>query len=122
MRNLPAAFYAPGSLHTSTQVQGCVQASSSAGEVARADGPTAPCDAEGADGPLERRLCFARAHGLSDRETEVFLLLAQGRSRRFIADELFITEGTVSKHSQRIYEKLGVHSKQELLSVVLDEG
>lgn len=92
------------------------------GEVARADGPTAPCDGEGADGPLERRLCFARAHGLSDRETEVFLLLAQGRSRRFIADELFITEGTVSKHSQRIYEKLGVHSKQELLSVVLDEG
>ena len=52
----------------------------------------------------------------------MFLLLAQGRSRRFIADELFITEGTESKHSQRIYEKLGVHSKQELLSVVLDEG
>ena len=68
----------------------------------------------------ECRLAFARTRGLSDRETEVFLLLAQGRSRRFIADELFISEGTVSKHSQRIYEKLGVHSKQELLSMVHD--
>ena len=57
------------------------------GEVARADGPTAPCDGEGADGPLERRLCFARAHGLSDRETEVFLLLAQGDVYKRQVDE-----------------------------------
>ena len=92
------------------------------GEVARADGPTAPCDAEGADGPLERRLCFACAHGLSDRETEVFLLLAQGRSRRFIADELFITEGTVSKHSQRTSTKKpgGSIPSRSCSSVVLD--
>ena len=84
--------------------------------------PELPNPAPTANNPRGRRLDIAHEHGLSDRETEVFLLLAQGRTRRFIADELFITEGTVSKHSQRIYEKLGVHSKQELLSVVLREG
>ena len=61
---------------------------------------------------------IAARYGLSSRETEVFMLLAQGRSRRYISDELFIAEGTVANHTGRVYEKLGVHSKQELLSLV----
>ena len=69
--------------------------------------------------PQDPRLAMAAAHGLTPRETEVFLLLAQGRSRRFICDELFIADGTASTYVSRVYDKFGVHSKQELLSVVL---
>ena len=61
---------------------------------------------------------MAAACGLSTRETEVFILLAQGRNRRFICEELFIADGTASTHIGRIYEKLGVHSKQELITLV----
>ncbi len=68
----------------------------------------------------DARLALAAAHGLSARETDVFLLLAQGRSRRFICEELFIADGTASTYISRVYEKLGVHSKQELLSLVLE--
>lgn len=68
----------------------------------------------------QMRRALAARYGLSERETEVFLLLAQGRTRRFICDELFISEGTASSYTGRIYEKLGVHSKQELLTFVLE--
>ena len=68
-----------------------------------------------------RRL-FAEKHGLSERETDVFVLLAQGRSRKFICDELFIADGTASTHIRHVYEKLGVHSKQELLALVYKDN
>lgn len=58
---------------------------------------------------------FARAQGLSNRETEVVLLLLEGRSLRYIQNELYISEGTARTHVKRIYAKLGVHSKQELI-------
>lgn len=70
--------------------------------------------------PADARRALAAKHGLSARETDVFLLLAQGRSRRFICEELFIADGTASTYISRVYEKLGVHSKQELLSLVLE--
>lgn len=63
---------------------------------------------------------MAATHDLSPRETEVFVLLAQGRSRAFIQDALSVSEGTVKTHTSRIYQKLGVASKQELLSYVFD--
>ena len=66
----------------------------------------------------EPALRLAASAGLSERETDVFMLLAQGRSRRFICDELFIADGTASSHIGHIYEKLGVHSKQELITLV----
>lgn len=53
----------------------------------------------------------ALAHDLSPRETEVFMLLAQGRSRAFIQDALSVSEGTVKTHTSRVYQKLGVSSK-----------
>lgn len=60
----------------------------------------------------------AAAHGLSKRETEVFLLLAKGRDTAYIQEKLFISSGTVCSHRDRIYRKLGIHSKQELLDLV----
>ncbi|WP_162610833.1 helix-turn-helix transcriptional regulator [Gordonibacter sp. An230] len=61
---------------------------------------------------------IAAEHGLSPRETEVFKLLAQGRSRSFIQEELVISDATVKSHINRVYQKLGIHSKQDLISLV----
>lgn len=61
---------------------------------------------------------LAERYGLSSRESDVFVLLARGYGRRYIADELFIAEGTVSTHINRIYSKMGVHTKQEFLNLV----
>lgn len=58
---------------------------------------------------------LARSSGLSNRETEVVLLLLEGRSLRHIQDTLYISEGTARTHVKRIYAKLEVHSKQELI-------
>jgi DNA-binding CsgD family transcriptional regulator len=56
--------------------------------------------------------------GLSRRETEVLLLLAQGRSLPYIMEKLTIAGGTARTHIKHIYEKLQVHSKQELLDLL----
>lgn len=61
---------------------------------------------------------IAKEFGLSKRETEVFCLLAKGRDTAYIQEKLFISSGTVCSHRDRIYRKLGIHSKQELLDLV----
>lgn len=43
---------------------------------------------------------------LSEREREVLALMAEGRSNRAIAERLFITDRTVEKHVNSIFEKL----------------
>lgn len=55
---------------------------------------------------------------LSKREGEVLALLAHGRSRKRIADELLIEPSTVSTHVARLYRRLNVHSNQELIDYV----
>ncbi len=57
-------------------------------------------------------------YSLSEREREVLALLARGRSQPFIRDELVLSKNTVASHVKRIYAKLGVHSKQELIDLV----
>lgn len=61
---------------------------------------------------------IAEEYGLSKRETEVCVLLAKGRDTAYIQEKLFISSGTVCSHRDRIYRKLGIHSKQELLDLV----
>lgn len=56
-------------------------------------------------------------HGLTAREIDVALLIARGRSKTFIADELFISENTVRTHSKNVCTKLGIHSREELISL-----
>ena len=56
----------------------------------------------------------AEAAGLSKREAAVFALMVDGRNVAVIGEELFIAQGTVRAHMSRIYEKLGVHSREEL--------
>lgn len=65
---------------------------------------------------------LASAHGLSAREREVLDLVAQGRSPSQIERELVIANGTLKSHMRRIYQKLGIHSKKELLAMVGADG
>ncbi len=51
--------------------------------------------------------------GLTDRELEVLHLVADGRSNRAIAAELFISPKTASVHVSNILAKLGVSSRGE---------
>lgn len=56
--------------------------------------------------------------GLSPRETEVFQLLARGRSLPVVTRELSIAKGTAQTHVRHIYEKMDVHTRQELLDLI----
>ena len=58
------------------------------------------------------------AFGLSTRETEVMELIARGNSMASIAERLVISENTVRTHSKRIYVKLDIHKRQELIALV----
>lgn len=57
-------------------------------------------------------------HGLTPRETEILRLLSEGRSLPYIQDTLSIAGGTARTHAGNIYKKLGVHNRQELISLV----
>ena len=61
---------------------------------------------------------FAWAVGLTARETEILSLLVRGRTLPYIANELFVTTGTVKTHVRHIYEKSLVNNRQELLDKV----
>lgn len=61
---------------------------------------------------------FARAVGLTARETEILSLLVRGRTLPYIANELFVATGTVKTHVRHIYEKSLVNNRQELLDKV----
>ena len=49
--------------------------------------------------------------GLTARATETLLWLSQGKTNSDIATILGITESTVKKHVQEIFEKLGVETR-----------
>ena len=48
---------------------------------------------------------------LTDREREVFDLMARGMTNKEIADSLVITTNTVKRHLKAIFEKLEVHTR-----------
>ncbi|WP_302397669.1 LuxR C-terminal-related transcriptional regulator [Eggerthella sinensis] len=73
------------------------------------------------DGIDERCASVGEEHGLSPREIEIMQYLCKGRSRPYIAETLYLSENTVRTHSRRIYGKLDVHNKQELLDLVRGE-
>ena len=58
---------------------------------------------------------------LSPAERRVFDLALSGRSTQGIADELVITEATVRSHLTRIYDKLEVHGRIDLLGHVASQ-
>lgn len=59
---------------------------------------------------------------LTEREQEVLVLLATGRSNRQIADELGITEKTVGIHVSHILTKLGAARRTEAVFLAFGMG
>jgi DNA-binding CsgD family transcriptional regulator len=58
---------------------------------------------------------------LTTREHEVLELVAQGRTNAEVARILWISPGTVRKHLENVYEKLGVHTRTAAVAA-LDSG
>jgi DNA-binding CsgD family transcriptional regulator/tetratricopeptide (TPR) repeat protein len=54
------------------------------------------------------------AHGLTETESRVAVLIARGLTNRQIASAMFITENTVQTHVRHIFLKLAVRSRTEL--------
>jgi two-component system, NarL family, response regulator NreC len=60
--------------------------------------------------------------GLTSREEEVLLLLADGASNAEIADQLSISPKTVARHRENIMAKLNLHSRSELVKYAIRKG
>ena len=56
------------------------------------------------------------AYGLTEREKEVVGLVLKGRSTREIASKLFVSSNTVQQHLKKIFEKVGVRSRGDLVA------
>jgi DNA-binding CsgD family transcriptional regulator len=67
--------------------------------------------------PLSGRAAAPARFGLTERELEVLRLVAEGRTNREIADELFISPKTASVHVSNILAKLGVATRTEAAAV-----
>ena len=84
----------------------------------KSDGSIAPVAVKGR-GQLHER-CFeaSERYSLSARQIEVLCLIAQGRNAEYVANTLTISVSTAQTHIRNIYQKLGVHSRQELIDMI----
>jgi DNA-binding CsgD family transcriptional regulator/tetratricopeptide (TPR) repeat protein len=63
---------------------------------------------------LRRRQSAAREH-LTPQELQIARLVAEGKTNRDVAATLFVTPKTVEFHLTRVYRKLEIHSRSELV-------
>jgi DNA-binding NarL/FixJ family response regulator len=77
---------------------------------------------------LDRLLVRSRGRALkpalelSEREIEILQLIAEGRPPGEVARLLFIAPKTVSSHVQRIFVKLGVHTRAQAVAMAYSAG
>ena len=68
------------------------------------------------------RLTDARGNVLlTKREEEIVFLVAEGLKNREVAERLKVTENTVRNHLFRVFEKLGISSRAELILYFLQQ-
>ena len=72
--------------------------------------------------PTPRQAALRAFGGLTGREREVAVLIAQGKSNREIADALVVTVRTVEAHITRILDKLGFKSRTEIAAWAVSRG
>lgn len=65
--------------------------------------------------------CLGVSYGFTDREVEIVKLAAEGLTNAQIAKNSFISEGTVKVHLHHVYQKMGIHTRKELLQMVQDQ-
>ena len=63
---------------------------------------------------------ITKKYKISSREREIVELLLQGSSNKEIENKLFISLNTVKNHIYRIYQKLGVKSRGQLVYFIMD--
>lgn len=84
-------------------------------EAAAPQGPARPGSLQAA---LDR---VASGYRLTDRERDVALRLARGYTLPQTADALGLTLDTVRSHVKRLYAKLDIHKKQQLIELLEEE-
>ena len=68
---------------------------------------------------LEARCAHvAETYGFTPRESEILVHLGQGRTARAISEKLVVSENTVKYHIKSIYQKLDVHSRDEVIDLI----
>jgi len=60
----------------------------------------------------------ASRYELTEREQDVLIWLVRGRTAKAISKELDVSESTAKTHIYNIYKKTGVHSQQELITLI----
>lgn len=65
---------------------------------------------------------IAATYHLTAREKEVLLLLAQRKTVGVIERELLVANGTAKAHVRHIYQKLNIHTRQELFDLLHIDG
>lgn len=61
---------------------------------------------------------LAKRYSLTPREADVFILIAKGHSRSYIANKLVLSKETVKSYANKMYSKIGVHSREEVIEIV----
>lgn len=64
------------------------------------------------------RQTLKQKFSLSDREIEVVELLAKGMTNKLISSDLHISINTVKSHIKRIYSKLGISNRLQLINML----
>lgn len=70
--------------------------------------------------PMDRLPEIIAYYKLTPREAEILPLILQRKSSTAIAEELFISIGTVKTHTHNLYAKFHVNSKTELIHALFD--
>ena len=82
----------------------------------RADLIFSPIYAE--DKSEEKMELIFKKHQISKREKEIVQHICEGKTNQQIADDLFISLQTVKDHTHRIYTKIGIKSRMQLVQMV----
>jgi DNA-binding CsgD family transcriptional regulator len=75
-----------------------------------------------ATGETRRRRDPTTIDELTPQELQIALLLAAGRTTREAATALFLSPKTIEYHLRHVYQKLGIHSREELARTLAEQA